>query len=113
MKQRELIPLRSATDIPEGLTEAQARDFWDTHEVTDEYLEKAESVPPKLLPPVRARSTHIALRIHEDTLRRIKAVARRRHKGYQTLLKEFVIERLYEEEKREGLLRPASRGSGG
>ena len=27
-----------------------------------------------------------------------------RHKGYQTLLKEFVMERLYEEEKREGLL---------
>jgi hypothetical protein len=25
-------------------------------------------------------------------------------KGYQTLLKEFVIERLYEEEKREGLV---------
>ena len=25
-------------------------------------------------------------------------------KGYQTLLKEFVVERLYEEEKREGLV---------
>jgi hypothetical protein len=38
-----------------------------------------------------------------STLARLKRLARKRHKGYQTLLKEFVIERLYEEEKREGL----------
>jgi hypothetical protein len=30
---------------------------------------------------------------------------RTKNKGYQTLLKEFVVERLYEEEKREGILR--------
>jgi hypothetical protein len=34
----------------------------------------------------------------------MKALAHRRHKGYQTQLKEFVVERLYEEEKREGLI---------
>jgi hypothetical protein len=32
-------------------------------------------------------------------------VARKKDKGYQTLLKEFVIERLYEEEKRQGVLK--------
>jgi hypothetical protein len=37
-------------------------------------------------------------------LRRLKTLAERRDKGYQTLLKEFVVERLYEEEKREGLV---------
>jgi hypothetical protein len=31
-------------------------------------------------------------------------LAAKKHKGYQTLLKEFVVERRYEEEKREGLL---------
>jgi len=49
-------------------------------------------------------------------LRRVKALAARRGKGYQTLLKEFVVERLYEEERREGLIagaRPAGRLSGG
>jgi hypothetical protein len=44
------------------------------------------------------------VRFDDSTLQRIKALAARRHKGYQTLLKEFVIERLYEEEKREGLV---------
>jgi hypothetical protein len=38
-----------------------------------------------------------------DVIRSNVTTARKRHKGYQTLLKEFVIERLYEEEKREGL----------
>ncbi|MFD3005309.1 hypothetical protein [Thermus tengchongensis] len=33
-----------------------------------------------------------------------KPLARRKGKGYQTLLKEFVLERLYEEEKREGVI---------
>ena len=31
-------------------------------------------------------------------------LAARRNTGYQTLLKEFVVERLYEEEKREGII---------
>ena len=44
------------------------------------------------------------MRFDDSTLQRLKALAARRHKGYQTLLKEFVMERLYEEEKREGLV---------
>ena len=47
---------------------------------------------------------HIALRMNADALQRLRALARKKGKGYQTLLKEFVIERLYEEEKREGLV---------
>ena len=43
-------------------------------------------------------------RVHADALQRLRALARKKGKGYQTLLKEFVIERLYEEEKREGLV---------
>jgi predicted transcriptional regulator len=44
------------------------------------------------------------VRFDDSTVRRLKVLAERRHKGYQTLLKEFVAERLYEEEKREGLV---------
>lgn len=60
--------------------------------------------PEGLLPPSRPRTRAISLRLDEDLLRRLKAVARRKGKGYQTLLKEFVLERLYEEEKREGVI---------
>lgn len=54
---------------------------------------------------VRSARTHpVAIRFDDSTLERVRALAHRRHKGYQTLLKEFVAERLYEEEKREGII---------
>jgi len=50
------------------------------------------------------RTTPIAMRFDQFTLTRLKALAALRNTGYQTLLKEFVVERLYEEEKREGII---------
>jgi hypothetical protein len=51
-----------------------------------------------------SRTTPIAIRFDQFTLMRLKALAASRNTGYQTLLKEFVVERLYEEEKREGII---------
>jgi hypothetical protein len=50
------------------------------------------------------RTTPIALRLDRFTVERLKALAALRNTGYQTLLKEFVVERLYEEEKRAGII---------
>jgi hypothetical protein len=50
------------------------------------------------------RTTPIAVRFDRFTLKRLRALAALRNTGYQTLLKEFVVERLYEEEKREGII---------
>jgi hypothetical protein len=52
----------------------------------------------------KGRTTPIAVRFDEFTLKRLRVLAARRNTGYQTLLKEFVVERLYEEEKREGIV---------
>ena len=46
----------------------------------------------------------MSLRFDPSTINRLKVLARRRNKGYQTLAKEFIAERLYEEEKREGIV---------
>ena len=51
------------------------------------------------------RTTPIAVRFDQFTLTRLKALAALRNTGYQTLLKEFIVERLYEEEKREGIIK--------
>jgi hypothetical protein len=51
-----------------------------------------------------ARTTPVAVRFDQFTLKRLKALATLHNKGYQTLLKEFVVERLYEEEKRAGII---------
>ena len=50
------------------------------------------------------RTTPIAIRFDQFTLERLKALAALHNTGYQTLLKEFVVERLYEEEKRADII---------
>ena len=96
--------VRSLDEIPAFASEAEEADFWGTHALSEELWDRLPAVPDDELPPPRPRTRSIAIRFDEVTLRRIKALAAKRHTGYQTLLKEFVTERLYEEEKREGLL---------
>ena len=89
-------------EIPTFTSEREEAAFWATHALGDAVLSHMSAVPEDVIP--RPRTRPIPVRFDEDTLRRVKALAARRHNGYQTLLKEFVIERLYEEEKREGLV---------
>ncbi len=99
---RAMIIIRSLDEVPAFSSEVDEAAFWATHELSDELLAHMEAVPEDVLP--RPRTRPIPVRFDEDTVRRLKTLAARRHKGYQTLLKEFVVERLYEEEKREGLV---------
>jgi hypothetical protein len=91
-------------DIPAFASEEEEHAFWATHEFSDALWDQAEPFEPNELPHPRALARPIVIRLDEHTVTRIQALARRRHKGYQTLLQEFITERLYEEEKREGIL---------
>lgn len=73
--------------------------FLEKHGVSEHFLENAEEASEEERP--RPRTKPINVRFDDFTLARLKKLADRRNIGYQTLLKEFVIERLYEEEKRE------------
>jgi predicted DNA binding CopG/RHH family protein len=95
MRPKKRTLLTDPQQIPDSMTAEQEAEFWRTHEITEEFLEKKESPPAALLPP---RSRPISIRFDEDTVQRLKAVAKKKNKGYQTLLKEFVIERLHEDE---------------
>lgn len=99
-----LIEVNSPDEVPVGLGDDEFAEFWDTHVPTERYFEAAGEATADGLPPPRARTSPVSIRFDPDTLARLKAVARKKRKGYQTLLKEFVAERLYEEEKREGLV---------
>jgi hypothetical protein len=103
-KRDHLIRVDHLEDIPAFAGEDDEHAFWATHELAPGLWEQAEPLEPDELPAPRSTTRPVAIRFDEHTLARIKTLARRRHKGYQALLKEFVIERLYEEEKREGLL---------
>jgi predicted DNA binding CopG/RHH family protein len=96
--------IHSLDEIPQFASERDEHEYWKTHTMSDELL--AQPVEDDL-PTTRPRQRTIALRLSDDTIARAKAVAARRHIGYQTLIKEFITERLYDEEKRVGL-RPIS-----
>ena len=96
-------------DIPAFANDEEAATFWDTHAPSKAFLEDVPEVAECYLPPTRPRTTPVAIRFDADTLARLKAIAKKKHKGYQTLLKEFVAERLYEEERREGVIPPGRR----
>lgn len=110
VESRKMKEINSPDEIPEFDSEREEAEFWATHSLGEEFFEKAQPIPEGVLPPTRPRTRPVSVRLDEDVLRRLKAVAERKHKGYQTMLKEFIAERLYEEEKREGVLRePAPR----
>jgi hypothetical protein len=91
-------------DIPDFSSEKDEHAFWSTHEFGEDLLNAAQSLSRDSLPPPRPRlrTKNVAVRFDETTLQRVRALAARRHQGYQTLIKQFVTERLYEEEKRDG-----------
>src|SRR2546421_8598983 len=101
---QEMTTIHSWSEVPGFASEAAESHWWGTHELGDELLAKMGPVPEGELPPARPRTRPVAVRFDDATLKRLKFLAARRHKGYQTLLKEFVMERLYEEEKREGIV---------
>lgn len=101
---KKLKEIQLPEEIPDFESEAEEAEFWATHSLGEGLLDKMGPVPGDVLPPARPRTKPIAVRFDEDLLGRLKALARIKHKGYQTLMKEFVSERLYEEEKREGIL---------
>ncbi len=105
MARKDMKEINSPGEIPENMTEAEEAEFWSTHSLSERFFDEAEPIPEGILPPPRPRTRPISLRLDDDVLRRLKDVARKKNKGYQTMLKEFVVERLYEEEKREGVLK--------
>jgi hypothetical protein len=95
-------------DVPVFVTEGEEADYWETHVPSPALRRRLASraAARRRTPPEapRTRAAPVSLRLEADTVRRLRALAAKKGTRYQTLLKTFVQERLYEEEKREGLL---------
>lgn len=100
-------PIDRVTDIPTNLSDEEMIDFLDERGVSEEFLENAPEAPEDERPIPRTKPINV--RFDDFTLSRLKQLADRRGVGYQTLLKQFVTERLYEEERRMGCCRPGGR----
>ena len=97
--------LASLSQIPAFETEDQEADFWATHELAPGLMSRENATANDMLPPVRARkSTPTSIRLDTELERRIRVLAKLMETPYQTLLKQFVLERVYEEEKRRHIL---------
>lgn len=94
-----MIIITSRDQIPDHMSDAEAAEFWSNHTLSDELLE-ASIIEDEDHDLPKRRSTAISIRLDEDLLHRIRILAKQRNKGYQTLIKEFLIERTYEEEKK-------------
>ncbi|WP_219620089.1 CopG family antitoxin [Bacillus sp. T33-2] len=100
------IIIHGLSEIPENMTEEETFTFWNTHAMSEELLEETyiEDEDDDLPPPRKQSTKPINLRIENDLLVRLQKVAEIKNVPYQTLLKQFVAERVYEEEKREKIL---------
>lgn len=94
-------------DIPAFKSEAEEHEFWSTHEFSDALWDQAEPFAEGELPPARPHTISVTLYLDANTLERLLALSRSQQREYHILLREFVTERLYEEEKRAGLLTEA------
>lgn len=104
MSERELTVITDLSQIPDFQSEQEEAKFWDTHSLAAGlYTPESQTSAEALLPPTRprpAKSNPTSLRLGVDLERRLRVLAERKNTTYQTLLKEFVLERVYEEEKR-------------
>ncbi len=92
--------------IPSFENETEEANFWDTHMLSDELWEQGKQHAKPLNLPQRRKdgSKSITFCIEDNTLERLKVLAEHKSMDYQALLKIFVQERIYEEEKREGFI---------
>src|SRR5712692_2829011 len=107
MRKKTSTPMDTVTriaDIPQFKSEREESKFWATHELSEKLWAEAERLPEGILPAPRPRTRPVAIRFDDATLERLKRLSAHLRKGYQSLLKEFVVERLYEEERREGFI---------
>lgn len=100
--KRPMTTIYRLQEIPSFTSEAEEQHFWETHELDDVLWDQAEPFEPGELPPPRPGTTSVMIHLDPAMLRRIKALARRRHQSYQALLEEFVAIRLAEEERKTG-----------
>jgi predicted DNA binding CopG/RHH family protein len=81
--------------IPSFRSEAEERDFWETHDTTG-YIDWSRAVAG-VFPNLKPSSETISLRLPAGLLAELKTLANRRDVPYQSLLKVFLAERIVRE----------------
>jgi hypothetical protein len=88
--QREVV--QRVSEIPSFPSEDEEHAFWFAHALGEGLLNDTTPLAWDVLTPSRPRTWSVAVRFDEATLRRVRALPARRHRGYQPLIKQFVTE---------------------
>ena len=80
-------------EIPDFSSDAEESEFWKDHELTPSLMKASEHVPDS------RESTTITLRFDPRMLSRIKRIARERFLNYQSMMKQWLAERLEVEQR--------------
>jgi predicted DNA binding CopG/RHH family protein len=81
--------------LPSFSTEEQEREFWATHDSSD-YVDWS-TAPKRSFPNLKPTLRTISLRLPEAMIGQLKVLANKRDIPYQSLLKQFLAERLQQE----------------
>ena len=84
--------VRGPEDVPAGLSDEEQLEFWETHEITEEFLAKTEEVPADERPRPRPRDRHGTVRLDKKTVEALSALAEARGVPLQTLARELLLE---------------------
>jgi hypothetical protein len=110
LARNRLKTIKSWDEVPEFKSEREEHEFWGSHSLSEEMLENFHSPTEGELPPprkqtiTRPRKGSVSVRMENDLVNRLRVLAAIKGVGYQTLLRQFVADRVYEEEKREGII---------
>lgn len=86
--------------IPQLKTRQEAREFWDTHDLTD-YLEELQPVAEEIFIRPKVKRQIISVRMEPRLVKILKQLAARRGVAYSALVRSWILERLRQELKRE------------
>lgn len=97
-KASKLKEVPSIDDVPEFATDGEAAEFWDTHAPGPSFFDDVEELDETRLP--RPEPTPVRLTVDEEVADRLKRLASQRGISYQELARQFIEERLEQEEER-------------
>lgn len=98
----QLATVHRLEEIPEFASERQEAEFWDTHTMSDELWNSLPRLEGEL--PTPGTPMGVSLSLSAELAGRLRALASKKGVSYLALARAFVAERLYEEEKREGII---------
>lgn len=91
-----MIEINSRDEIPNFENEAEEHEFWATHSFGERLLEEFGPRP---------RMDRPSLDVEEGLAKRLIALADAKGVGYRASPRQFLAERIREEEKREGIVK--------